>query len=153
METLPTLLLSGVVFGLGNGVGAVKKEGHDLFEHGLADVDRAVDAIGGLGPVHFAHGHFPGESLSAIAKLNVEKVAAQDNGYTMVGVVMPGRRLSGRQPLPAHEIISVVMQDLSVGGSLHRAQPAEETGKYNPVGRGKDFHKCSTWNIRAILQM
>ena len=57
------------LFRLGQRVGPIEKECHNLFEHFCSYIHSAVDAIAWLGPIHFA-GCDPGHhSLSAIAKL------------------------------------------------------------------------------------
>jgi hypothetical protein len=96
-------------------VGIVQKKRDDFFEYFFADVDGAVDAVGRLGPIHFAYGDGPRQSVAAVAKLDVKPVAAQDHGEPMKRIVMPGCCLSRRQPLPSHQVISAMMQDL-----LHR---------------------------------
>lgn len=109
-EKLPGLLR--VVLGLRDGVGTIEEKSDDLFEGLLADVHGAVDAIGRLDPIHFADRNVPGLRFPAIAELDAEQVAAEDHGYAMKRVAMPRRGFAGRQPLPANENVSTMVQGL-----------------------------------------
>src|SRR5208283_4779524 len=101
-------------------VRTIKEEGHDLLEYFLPDVHGAVNAIGRLDPIHFTDSDLPWHSFSAIAELDVEQVAAQDDGHTMKRVAMPGCRLARRQPLPPNQVISAMMQHRAPFTTLDR---------------------------------
>ena len=89
----------------------------------FADVYGAMDAISWFYPIHFAYGDVPRDGLSTVAEFDVEQIPAHHYGHAMEGIAMPGRRFSGREPLPADQIISAVMQHLRLPGHLHLISP------------------------------
>jgi len=103
-----------VIFRLRFCIRAIKKKSDDLFEHFFANVHRTVNSITRLDPIHFASRDIPLNRFTAVAKLDFQKIAAQDNRHPMKGVAMPGRGLTRREPLPADEIVATMMQDLLV---------------------------------------
>jgi hypothetical protein len=111
--------LFGVVFRLRLPVRAIKEERYNFLKHFLSDVHRAVDAIGWLDPIHFAHSDLPRHGFSSVTKLDVEQVAAQDNSHAMKGIAMPECRLARRQPLPPHQVVAAMMQDLLIWRWFH----------------------------------
>jgi hypothetical protein len=92
----------------------IKKKSHNLLEYFFADVHRAVNAIAGLRPIHFANRDFPRLSITAIAEFDIQQIPAQDHGHPMKGIAMPRRRFPRRQPLSPDQVISAMMQHLLV---------------------------------------
>ena len=84
---------------LGLGVGMIKEESYDLLENFLPDVHGTVDAIRWFHPIHFSNRHLPLLSLSAIAELDPQQIAAQHHRDPIEGITMPSRRLTRLQPL------------------------------------------------------
>jgi hypothetical protein len=111
--------LPRIVFRLRVCVRVIQEKRSDFLKRFLADVHRAVDAIARLNPIHFSNRHLPLESFSAIAELDGEQVAAQDDGHTMKGIAMPGRRLARRQALPPDQVIPAMMQHLLISRPFH----------------------------------
>ena len=101
-------------FRLRLGVRVIKKKSYNLLEYLFADVHRAVDAIAGLRPIHFANCDFPRLSFTAIAELDIQPISAQDYGHPMKGIAMPRCRLPRRQPLSPDQVISAMMQHFLV---------------------------------------
>jgi len=111
--------LLGVVLRLCHRIRTIKEESYDLFEDFLADIHGAVNAIGRFHPIHSANSNFPRLSLSAVAELDVEEIAAQDHRQTMKGIAMPRRRFPRRQPLSPNQVISAMMQHLLIFYQFH----------------------------------
>ena len=111
--------LQGPVFRLRYGVGVIQKKDYDFFEIFFADVNCAVNAIAGLGPIDFTHGNLPGQSLAAIAKFDFEEIAAQDHGHAVKGVAVPGCGFARRQALPPDQAVSAMVQHLLILGQIH----------------------------------
>ncbi len=84
---MPVLL--GVVLGLRHSVRAIQEKGYNLLEYFFPDVHRAVDAIARLDPIHFADGDLPRHGFPAVAKLDLQSIAAQNNGHAMKRIAMP----------------------------------------------------------------
>jgi hypothetical protein len=93
-------------------VRAVEKKGYYFLKQLVPDVHRAVHAVGGLRPVHFADCNFPRQGFAAIAKLDAKQVAAQYHRDAMEWVAMPGRGFARGQPLPTNQVIPAMMQYL-----------------------------------------
>jgi hypothetical protein len=108
-----------IIFWLRLGIGTIEEKSYNLLKHFPAHIYGAVDAISRLDPIHFTHGDVPRHCLAAVAELDVEQVAAQDDGHAMKGIAMPRRRLSRREPLPPNQIVSAMMQDLLICRSFH----------------------------------
>ena len=128
-----------LILGLRIRVVTIEKECNDLFKNFFADVDCAMHPVAGLNPIDFADYHFPRHRLSAIAKLDMQQITAQNHGHSMIGVVMPGRGFSRREPLPPHKVISAMMQHVLVSDGRHR-----KTEGYSEKARGsKVEHRLS----------
>jgi hypothetical protein len=108
-----------VSLGLRDRVGTIEEKSHDFFEGFFADVDGAVNAIGGFDPIHFADGDLPGCSFSAIAEFDAKQITAEDNGHAVKGITVPGCGFPRRQPLSPDENISTMMQDLLIVLRIH----------------------------------
>jgi hypothetical protein len=113
--------LPGAVFGLGDGVGAIEEKSDDFFEGELADVNGAVDAIGGLDPVHFTDGDVPWDGFATIAEFDVEEIAAEDHGHAVKGIVMPRRGFARRELVAPDQVIAAMMQNLLTFRQAHGA--------------------------------
>jgi len=104
-------------------VGTIEEKSYDFLKELFADVHGAVDAIGGLDPIHFANRNLPGLSFSAIAELDVEQVSAQYYGHAVKGIAVPGGGLAGGQALAADKVISAMMQNLLILCQVHIHSP------------------------------
>jgi hypothetical protein len=82
-------MLLEIIFRLGDGVMTIKEKHDNLLKHFFPHVQRAVDAITRLRPVHFAPSDLAWLGFAAIAELDVKKIPAQDYGYPIEGVAMP----------------------------------------------------------------
>src|SRR5437867_9842542 len=124
--------LSRVIFGLRLRVRVVQKKSHNFLESYLAYIHGAVNAIAWLRPIHFSGRHFRGQTFSAIAELDGQQIPAQDDGYAVKGIAVPGRCFSRCQPLTPHQVISAMMKHFLRSGWLvgfpgHQT-PREEEG-------------------------
>jgi hypothetical protein len=50
----------------------IEKKSYNLLEYFFANVDRTVDAIAWLHPIHFGNSDFPRLSFSAITEVDVQ---------------------------------------------------------------------------------
>src|SRR5690349_8022646 len=104
---------------LGHGVATVEEKGYDLLENVFPHIDGAMHAVGLLRPIYFAHGDLPGQSFSAIAELDFQQIATEDDGHAVKGVAVPGRGLTWCQTLSPHQIVSAMVQHLLIGRHFH----------------------------------
>jgi hypothetical protein len=76
-------------------VGTIEEEDRDLLVRLRADVHAAVYPVGRLVPVRLAGLDVERVALATVAILDGEAAAAEDDGYTVVGITMPRHRLAG----------------------------------------------------------
>jgi hypothetical protein len=116
--------LFGTVLRLRLRAGMVQKESHDFLKDLLPNVYGAMYSISWFYPVDLADSNIPWYGLTAVAKLDVQKIAAQDHGHPMKWIVVPGRRFAGSELLASHEVVSTMVQHLLVCRQLHIVFPA-----------------------------
>jgi hypothetical protein len=106
---------------LRHGVWPVEQEDGDLLVRLLAHVHGAVKALRRLLPSHLSRRDLDAMALAAIAILDQEDVATQDNGDALKRVAMPRHRLARSQAQPAHQGGFVLEKDF-VGHRICRSQ-------------------------------
>ena len=116
---LDELLLPRLVLRLWIGAVAIEKKRDNLFKNFFPDIDCPMHSIARLNPIDFADGDPPLHRSRAIAKFDVEQIAAQNYRHTMIRVVMPRSGFSRREPLPLYEVISTMMQHLLIWDGGH----------------------------------
>jgi len=89
----------------------IKEEDRDLFVRLLPAIHRAVGTVRWLVPIHLAWLYRHSPRFAAVAEFDLDLVARKDHTDPMKRVTMPGQRLTGGQPLPAHECCSTVKEN------------------------------------------
>jgi hypothetical protein len=118
---------------LSHRIRAIKEEGNDLFENLSPDVYRTMYAIARLRPIDLARRDLATLSFSAIAKLDLEQVPAQDDCDSMKRIAMPGRGLARGQALSPDQAVSVVVQDLLFSLCGHEFSLVRFVGSSHPA--------------------
>jgi hypothetical protein len=88
--------LPGIVLWLRFRVRTIEKEGDNFLKYLFANVYRPMYTIGRFDPIYFACGDAPGNRLCAIAELDIQPIAAENNTDTVKGIVMPRRCFAWR---------------------------------------------------------
>lgn len=94
------------------GVGVIEEEDGDLLVRDGADVDAAVDAVGGFVPVHLAGRGADTMGRCAVPVLDLNRLAAEDDRNAVVGVPVPGQGLARFKTEPADQRRGAVMENL-----------------------------------------